>query len=166
TVRHCVDRQARSRPDKTYLVAPETGRELTFAELKRQADNLCRFLLGAGYAPGDRIGFYCANGYQTAAVFLGTMYGGYVSVPLNLVSQPSQLEYVLEHSGTRLVFTDMEHAEALAARVEAIGGGIEVIVIDVDAPSLFLEDRLPALEAVEPGEDMPALLMYTSGTTG
>ena len=166
TVRHYVDRQARTQPDNTYLIAPETGRSLTFGELKHQADNLCRFLLDSGYAPGDKIAFYCANGYQTAAVFLGTMYGGFVSVPLNLVSQASQLEYVLEHSDTRLVFTDAEHAEALGERVRAVSRRIEIIVIDVDAPSLFLEDRLPALAVPAPRESAPALLMYTSGTTG
>ena len=166
TIRHYVDKQAIERPNKPYLIAPETGRSLTFGELKRQAVNLSRFLLGAGYAPGDRIAFYCANGYQTAVVFLGTMYGGFVSVPLNLVSQASQLEYVLQHSGTRLVFTDAEHAEALNERVKSAGGGIEIIVIDVDAESLFLEARLPKLGPADSNEEDPALLMYTSGTTG
>ena len=166
TVRHYVDRQARDRAGSPYLIAPETGCVLTFGELKRQSDNLARFLIGCGYAPGDRIAFYCANGYQTAAVFLGTMYGGFVSVPLNLVSQASQLEYVLEHSDTRLVFTDAEHAEAIAARVKAVGRPIEIIVIDVDAPSLFLEERLPPTQVPVVDENVPALLMYTSGTTG
>ncbi len=166
TVRHYVDRQARDRAGSPYLIAPETGRILTFGELKRQSANLCRFLLGCGYAPGERIAFYCANGYQTAAVFLGTMYGGFVSVPLNLVSQASQLEYVLEHSDTRLVFTDAEHAQGLGERIKAVARKIEIIVIDVDAPSLFLEDRLPRLAVPRAAEDAPALLMYTSGTTG
>ena len=166
TVRHYVDRQARDRAGSPYLIAPETGCVLTFGELKRQSDNLARFLIGCGYAPGDRIAFYCANGYQTAAVFLGTMYGGFVSVPLNLVSQASQLEYVLEHSDTRLVFTDAEHAEAIAARVKAVGRPIEIIVIDVDAPSLFLEERLPPTRVPAVDANVPALLMYTSGTTG
>ena len=166
TVRHYVDRQARDRAGSPYLIAPETGCVLTFGELKRQSDNLSRFLISCGYAPGDRIAFYCANGYQTAAVFLGTMYGGFVSVPLNLVSQASQLEYVLEHSDTRLVFTDAEHAESIAARVKAVGRPIEIIVIDVDAPSLFLEERLPPTRVPAVDENVPALLMYTSGTTG
>ena len=166
TVRHYVDRQARDRAGSPYLIAPETGCVLTFGELKRQSDNLARFLISCGYAPGDRIAFYCANGYQTAAVFLGTMYGGFVSVPLNLVSQASQLEYVLEHSDTRLIFTDAEHAEAFAARVKAVGRPIEIIVIDVDAPSLFLEERLPTTRVPAVDENVPALLLYTSGTTG
>ena len=166
TIWHYAERQAKERPDSPYLIAPETGRTLTFGQLRREAHNLCRFLLGCGYKPGDRIGFYCANGYQTAAIFLGTMYGGFVSVPINLHAQASQLEYVLVHSGTRLVFTDADHAESLAERVKAAGRGIEIIVVDVDAPSLFLEDKLPRMEVPAPAEDDAALLMYTSGTTG
>ena len=91
TVRHYAEKQARERPNGPFLIAPETGRTLTFGALRRESDNLCRFLLGCGYVPGDRIGFYCVNGYQTAAIFLGTMYGGFVSVPLNLHSQATQL---------------------------------------------------------------------------
>ena len=166
TVRHYVDKQARERPGKAYLIAPETGRSLAFGELKRQAQNLSRFLLGCGYVPGDRIAFYCANGYQTAAIFLGTMYGGFVSVPLNLHSQASHLDHVLAHSGVRVAFADAEHAEALAERAKATGREIEIIVIDVDAPGLFLEERLPKIAVRAPCEEDPALLMYTSGTTG
>ena len=166
TVRRYVDKQAKEQPGSAYLIAPETGRALTFGALRREAGNLCRFLLGSGYVPGDRIAFYCANGCQTAAILLGTMYGGFVSVPLNLLSQTSQLEYVLAHSGTRLVFADAEHAESIAERVKVTGRDIEIIVVDVDAPSLFFEDRLPDIDVREACEEDPALLMYTSGTTG
>ena len=44
--------------------------------------------------------------------------------------------------------------------------GPEVIVIDPDAPELFLEDRLPTFTPPPPAASDPALLMYTSGTTG
>ena len=48
------------------------------------------------------------NGYQTARLLIGVMYGGYTVAPLNLLAQRSQLAYVLEHSDTRLVFTSAE----------------------------------------------------------
>jgi long-chain acyl-CoA synthetase len=46
------------------------------------------------------------------------------------------------------------------------GRPMQVVVIDPDAPALFLEERLPrsAPEPIRPAD--PALLMYTSGTTG
>ena len=55
------------------------------------------------------------------------MCGGYVVVPLNLLAQPSQLEYVLSHSGAKLVFADAENI----GRVTSFG--VPVIEIDVDS---------------------------------
>jgi long-chain acyl-CoA synthetase len=159
TVRHFIDLHARERPARPYLIAPESGRALSFAELAREARGLCAFLAARGLQPGDKVGFYCANGRQTAVVFLGCMYGGFVSVPLNLLSQAAQLEYVLGHSGTRLVFADRENAPRLPKSQAC------VVEIDVDAESLFGQ-TVSEKDLHGPREADACLLMYTSGTTG
>ena len=157
TIRHYIDLQARERAERPYLIAPESGRVLSYGQLAAEARKLCGWLHAEGLRPGERVGFYCGNGRQAALVFLGAMYGGFVSVPLNLLAQPSQLEYVIMHSGVRVVFADRENALRVA------GHGVRVIVIDVDADSLFTgREGRPAA----PAEDAPCLLMYTSGTTG
>ena len=166
TIRHHIDRWAARAPNRAYLVAPEPGRTLTFGQLQRESVNLCRFLAAEGLEPGDKVATYLHNGLQTAAIFLGAMYGGYVSVPLNLLAQGAQLEYVLEHSDAKLVFTTGDQAAQLAELARSLSRTITIIVIDVDAPSLFLEEHLPRTRVHEPGESAPALLMYTSGTTG
>ena len=166
TIRHHIDRWAGRAPNRAYLVAPEPGRTLTFGQLQRESVNLCRFLAAEGLQPGDKVATYLHNGLQTAAIFLGAMYGGYVSVPLNLLAQGAQLEYVLEHSDAKLVFTTGDQAAQLAELARSLSRTITIIVIDVDAPSLFLEEHLPRTRVYEPGESAPALLMYTSGTTG
>jgi len=94
------------------------------------------------------------------------MYGGYVSLPLNLLAQDAQLDHVLAHSGLRLAFADAEHAPRLAARLAAARLPVELFAIEVDAPSLFLPGRLPEPRLAALRETDPALLMYTSGTTG
>jgi long-chain acyl-CoA synthetase len=159
SVRHFIDLHARERPEHPYLISPESGRALSFGELAREARALTAFLVGAGLRPGDRVGFYCVNGRQTAVVFLGCMYGGFVSVPLNLLSQASQLAYVLEHSGTRLVFADRENAPRLPP------SQARVVEIEVDADSLF-KGNSSKNTLTPPAEGDPCLLMYTSGTTG
>ena len=155
TIRHHVDQQARQRPDAPFLISPETDRTLSFKELDREARKLCGLLKAKGLKPGDRVAFYCANGRRTAVQLLGPMAGGYVTVPLNLVAQPSQLEYVLSHSGAKLVFADAENIGRIAPF------GVPVMEIDVDGDVDFSE-----MDEEKPGEDHPALLMYTSGTTG
>jgi long-subunit acyl-CoA synthetase (AMP-forming) len=53
------------------------------------------------------------NGYQTCRLFIGAMYGGYCVTPLNLLAQPTQLAYVLEHSDAGIVFVAPDQVERL-----------------------------------------------------
>ncbi|HYH43396.1 MAG TPA: AMP-binding protein, partial [Burkholderiales bacterium] len=165
TLRYHVDRRAAEQPGAAYLIAPESGAVMTYLKLQQASCRLAAFLRARGLAKGDKVAFFLHNGYQAARLFIGIMYGGYTAAPLNLLSQRSQLAYVLEHSDARLVFTSAEHEprvrEALADRRD-----VEVVVIDPDATEVLDDEALPvdALPAVR--EDDDALLMYTSGTTG
>src|SRR4051794_10643817 len=105
TIQQYVDLRADEQPDATYLIAPETGAVMTYGELQRASRALAGFLRARGLAKGAKVGLMLENAYQTARLLIGTMYAGYTVVPLNLLSQPKQLEYVLEHSDTALVFT-------------------------------------------------------------
>ena len=165
TLRDALARHASARPNAPFLYAPETGRVLTYAGLARDARLLARFLASMGLVKGDKVGLLLHNSYQTAALFLGSMLGGYVCAPFNLLAQRSQLEYVLAHSDCKVLFTAREY-EARVAEALPRAGGPEVIIIDPDAPQLFLEDRLPAFSQLHVAAGDPALLMYTSGTTG
>lgn len=165
TLRDALARHAAARPNAPFLFAPETGRVLTYAELGRQARLLARFLAAMRLAKGDKVGLFLHNAYQTATLFLGSMMGGYVCAPFNLLAQRSQLAYVLAHSDCKILFTAREY-EARVADALPPTGGPEVIVIDPDAPELFLAQRLPAFDAPPLAASDPALLMYTSGTTG
>jgi sulfoacetate-CoA ligase len=166
TLRDTLAGHLAAQPDRTLLIAPETGRRLSYRDLDWQARVLARWLRAAGLQPGDKVGLYLHNSYQTAALFLGAMLGGYVIAPLNLLSQRSQLAYVIGHCDCRILFTAREYEEPLAAALADVKRKVEVVVIDPDASELFLEDRLPAETQIRTRPGDPALLMYTSGTTG
>jgi long-chain acyl-CoA synthetase len=119
-----------------------------------------------GLNKGDKVSFMMGNGYQTTAIFLGAMYSGLVISPINLQSQLSHLTYVLDHSDTKLVFvTDFQHQRLLEA-LRDVPREIEVVVINKDAPEIFPQADLSSFELPRLTEDDPALLLYTSGTTG
>ena len=164
TIRHHVDLQARTQPDAPYLIAPETGRILTYAKLRTDSIELGRYLLAQGLTKSDKVALMLHNGYQTGRLLIGVMYAGFTVAPLNLLSQRSQLAYVLDHSDTRLVFTSTELEGPLRAALTEIKRDIKVVVIDPDAESIFTGVAGGDLPAVS--EDDDSLLMYTSGTTG
>lgn len=153
-------------PDRTFLIAPETGRKLSYRELDWQARLLARWLRAAGLEPGDKVGLYLHNGYQTALLFLGAMLGGYVVAPLNLLSQRSQLAYVIGHCDCKVLFTSREYERPLAAALAEVRRPVQVVGIDPDATDLFLEKKLPPEAPAHLRPSQPAILMYTSGTTG
>ena len=167
TIRHFIDHWAETLPDKVFMFAPESELKLTYAQLKEESEKLGRYLIKRGVKKGDKISFMQGNGYQTTKLFLGTMYAGIVIAPLNLMSQPSQLEYVLHHSDTKLVFHTEDQKERLESACQNVGRPIDLIQIDNDAADILPGDEdaggdpLPAVH-----EEDDALLLYTSGTTG
>ena len=167
TIRHYVDRRASEHPDKVFMIAPEPGLTLTYGQLKEESVLLGKHLLKKGLKKGEKISFMLGNGYQMTKLFLGTMYGGFVIAPLNLTAQPAQLEYVLDHSDTKLVFFSQDQKERLETAAKAVKRDIELIQIDNDAESIFPKDQdLTGYSLPEVTEEDDALLLYTSGTTG
>ena len=166
TIRHYVDLRARETPQATYLIAPETGATLDYSTLQRNAQDLSHFLLELGLTKHDKVALMLHNSYQTAQLLIGVMYAGFMVTPLNLLAQPSQLLYVLDHSDTRVIFTAAEFSDRLATALKQIRREITVIVIDPDATTIFDSRTLPDVALPEVGEADDALLMYTSGTTG
>jgi len=166
TIRHHVDSRAAEQPGATYLIAPETGAVMTYAALQNASRELAAFLAARGLAKGDKVALMLHNGYQTARLLIGVMYGGYTVAPLNLLAQRSQLAYVLGHSDTRLVFTSAELEPRVRVALAGVDRAVEVVVIDPDAVDAFgaAPGSTGALLPVH--EDDESLLMYTSGTTG
>jgi len=166
TIRSFIDRQAAAQPDKVYLCAPEPNLELTYGQLKQESEVLGRYLLQMDLQKGDKVSYMLNNGYQTARLFLGVIYSGLVVAPINLLAPPSQLQYLLEHSDTRLVFVSEKHRVRLEEALEKVDRSIKVVVIDVDSPTILDWQDCGDMELPPVDEEDPALLLYTSGTTG
>src|SRR3984957_11880515 len=167
TVRDLIDRMAGTRPDIPFLISPETGRVLTFRGLREQCLNLCPRFQQMGLEHGDKIAFLMDNGLFTAQLFLGAMYGGFVSVPLNVRGGVSQLSYTLDHCDAKIVFVGSGYDALIKEILTNVRRSVEVVAADLDAcpevhetPSVT-SDALPPVKA----EDA-AMLMYSSGSTG
>jgi len=202
TVRALIDARAIQYPNKPFLLAaPEEGDDgraagvqagtaITFAGLRERCRTLQARFRRAGLRPGDVVSVLMGNGVQTATLLLGAMYSGLVVHPLNLLCQPSQLRYIVEHSDTHMIFLCDETSDAVStvcAELYAQGMTREIALVHT-APGAIELPMLPTLKAalsevsamtpMGTGEEAPstspdpivptdiAVLMYTSGTTG
>ncbi|MEJ8847445.1 AMP-binding protein [Variovorax rhizosphaerae] len=165
TVHELIEQQAERQPSATYAVSAEDGRRIAYAELARGCRTVAAALQRHGAQPGDAVSIVMPNGLQTLRLLLGAMHGGLCVNPVNLVSQPEQMRYVLMHSDCRIVCVAPEWEARVRAMLEGIGREVAVIVVDPDDRTLPGEpdhaERAPA-----PDPRAVALLMYTSGTTG
>ncbi|TMG92972.1 MAG: long-chain fatty acid--CoA ligase [Betaproteobacteria bacterium] len=163
TFRDAIDTHAAAGPDAPCVLAPEPNAVLTYGDLARVGAELGAYLAHEGIPPGSVVSFMLPNGVAAASIFLGAMYAGYIVSPINLLAQDAQLEYTLAHSGTRLIFAAPEFVGRLRALLRRSDNPAPVYPTDPDRVELPRQAPAP-LAAVDP--QTPAMLMYTSGTTG
>jgi len=167
TLRQLIDWQAEAKAEECFLLSPETGSVVTFRGLQAHATKMARWLHQLGLDRGDKVATLMDNGLFTAELFLGVMYGGFVSVPLNVRAGLSQLSFMVEHCDAKVVCVAQEYAALMTEVMTQMRRPVQVVAADVIgevlAGSADLTGTL-AVPAPEPGD--VALLMYTSGSTG
>ena len=66
-----------------------------------------------GVEPGDRFAVLAMNGHEFIELYHAALFGAGIINPLNIRFSPAELAYVLNDSGTRVVFTDPVFASLL-----------------------------------------------------
>ena len=171
TVRELIEHGAACWPEAVYALSTEGGGRITFGELARSCRAVGAALHARGARPGDTVSVVMSNGLQTVRVLLGAMHAGLVANPVNLLSQPAQMQYVLAHSDFRVVCVAPEWEERVRGMLPALGRPVALIVVDPDAAEFPAQSPDASGDAhlfvaPDPPPDAVALLMYTSGTTG
>ncbi|MFC1860725.1 AMP-binding protein [Chloroflexota bacterium] len=166
TIRNLIDRQSDLQPNKVFLIAPEPKLELTYKQLQANCQAFGNYLLSIGLSKNDKVSYMLHNGYQTALIFLGVIYSGFVITPINLLSQPAHLEYIVEHSDTKAIFTTEEQRDKLEAAISKAGRDIQLIIIDIDKEDIVSTEGPARVSLPNVSEKDPAQILYTSGTTG
>jgi acyl-CoA synthetase (AMP-forming)/AMP-acid ligase II/acyl carrier protein len=166
TVRDLIDQVAGTEPDAAFLISPETRREVTFKGLQQQARHLYEQFQRMSLERGDKIALLMDNGLRSVQLFLGAMYAGFVAVPLNVRAGVSQLSYTLEHCDAKVVFVESHYAALIKDVMTQVRRPVEIVAVDSDSVP-EIDEMLPGRGTLPPlGADDPALLMYTSGSTG
>ncbi|ROP46819.1 long-chain fatty acid--CoA ligase [Streptomyces sp. PanSC9] len=152
---------ARRRPGSTALVEGEL--RLTFAEVWRRALARAGALAGLGVRPGDRVALMAPNTAEFPVAYYAVAAAGGVVVPVHLLLSAGEVEHVLRDSGAALLL--VHPAQAETGRVAAAATGVRVITLGEEFAQLAA-DAEPLASYVTRAADDPAVVFYTSGTTG
>jgi len=187
--RECAERW----PDSVALEIQRRDRveSITYAEARRMAEGIGRWLTENGFQPGARIAILADNHPRWITAYLGIIAAGCTVVPLDTAFHADQVAKLLKDSGSSLLFCDARH---MAVAEEAIRG-FEVSIVRLDSPdadksvhstrgaelrssgrqgaTVPTQINLDGIFAAGPGEFVPsaskdddlASLLYTSGTT-
>jgi acyl-CoA synthetase (AMP-forming)/AMP-acid ligase II len=108
---------------------------------------------------GDRVAIYAGNCADWVIAFWATSCLGAITVGCNAWWSPRVVAYAVEHSAPHVVIADAKRAALLPV-------GIDVLSVENDLPRMEAAHPDAELPTVVVDEDEPAVIMYTSGTTG
>ncbi|BAL90545.1 putative acyl-CoA synthetase [Actinoplanes missouriensis 431] len=175
-----LEDSARHHPDRAAVVlGPQ---RLTYAQVNAAANQVAGLLAARGIRPGDKVALSCPNLPYFPIVYYGILKAGAVVVPLNVLLKGREIAYHLRDSEAKAYFC-FQGTPELPMGAEGWAGfgeteGAEhffLITADPAAASTVegaetlgqaLAGQSPVFETVQRAETDPAVILYTSGTTG
>jgi len=180
-----------ARPDVVGATVYEGGawKSVTWGAILAEVRRLSAALVAQGVKPGDRVAVFAGTSLRWCVVDLAVSAARGVTIPIYASNTPDEVQYVLEHSGSALLFVDddvkdgkqpgrLSRVRACLARAPAVKavvvfegpvGAGEVAYKDFIAKGDALEKSDPKgfetrLSAIKMSD--PCLFIYISGTTG
>jgi len=168
----------RARSLREYLVASAGNGEAEFAAFTEDAEHFRRFTFGEharlvastaavlreeyGVGAGDRVAILGANSPEWLVTFWATVSLGAIAVGLNGWWTAPEIRYGVEDSEPKVLVGDTK-------RLARLGGedlGVPVVVMEDGFDALWRAHADAPLPDQPIAEDDPAVILYTSGTTG
>jgi len=164
-------------PDREALVDVPTGRRWTYTEFAAEVETLARALLAIDVQPGERVAIWAPNLPEWVFTQYATARVGAILVNINPAYRTSELAYVLQQSGARvLVAAERFKTSDYRAMVEAVRAQCPALHrthylgtpdwADLLRQASTVDGTAVAAREAELSFDDPINIQYTSGTTG
>lgn len=163
-------------PDNDALVCVEQNYRSSYSEFYNQTTTVAKSLLAKGIAKGERVGIWSPNRSEWVLLQYATARVGIILVNINPSYRSSELEYVLNQSGIKMLVSALsfrgsdykQMVEEVAANCPTL---TETIYLDKDWDSFLNLSHTISDETLAEAEstiqfDEPVNIQYTSGTTG
>src|SRR6478736_3245580 len=168
------DRWAEKEPDRLAILhARPDGRDvpITYGWLRETSNRLANVLRAHGIGRGDRVAILLPQSPEVAAIHIAIYKLGAVALPLAVLFGTDALSYRLQNSGATALITNTRGAERiLEIRKDLPELKLELSLDGVSDGALGFSDELARASSnftpVDTSADDPAMMVYTSGTTG
>ena len=170
----CVERWARQDPDRIALICPDDNGQVenvSFQSLDRLSNKFANTLTAHGFTRGDRCAILLQQSLETAICHFGVYKCAGVALPLFTLFGADALEFRLQNSGAKILVTDRANLPKVLEVAHSLPDLETIFCIDgaVETAKDFhasLDRASDAFRTQSTSPNDPALLVYTSGTTG
>jgi len=143
----------------------------SFWDIQVAANRLSNALAALGVKRGDRVAILLPQRPETAIAYIAIFQMGAIALPLSHLFGPDALEYRLEHAGASVAIAESSTLPNLLAVRDRLTQlkhviGVEVREAGVHDWNSLLQKGSSSFEKANTAANDPALIVYTSGTTG
>jgi amino acid adenylation domain-containing protein len=155
-IHELFEAQAARTPDAAAVAC--AGRQWTYAQLNRKANQLAHTLRAMGVGPEALVGVHLDRSLEMAVGLLGVLKAGGAYVPLDPTYPADRLRYMLADAGVTILLTQQSLAAGPGDRVA------RVLCLDADWEMIARESEADPIRTAT--ADNLAYVIYTSGSTG
>ncbi len=166
TLRTVVETRARETPDAPFAIFDDLHGQLTtrtYGELDREVNRTAHLLSDLGVRRGDTLCLLLGNCLEFFDLWFAAAKIGAVIVPVNTASSAAELEFLVSHSDSKLIFTQPNHVAVAREVADRCAAVTTVISDDFAALAASRPETPPDQPAPLHGDDVA--ILYTSGTT-
>lgn len=135
------------------------GRDISYGELRSATLRMAAAITSLGVQRGDRVALLLHDSPEFVEAFIATCSLGAIAVPINMALRLDEQCSILHNCSATSALVEPELRSTLLTRAP-------------EKLRLLPVEELPRVEALEtlefpaPGDDEPAFILYTSGSTG
>lgn len=163
TIRQILEEQADRFGKKSAIIFK--GQGISFEQLRDRVLRLAQILQEKGIKPLDKIAVYLPNSPEYIYSYLASFCLGAVCVPLDYMLKEDELTSCLSHSEAKILIAKKK-TDVDLIQVQKSVANLKTLFFLEEVEQIISQPETMSLPEISIEENDPALIMYTSGTTG
>lgn len=162
-----LEQTAKFFPNKSAFIFEDQA--ITYEDLHLKVNQLAAGMQNLGIEKGDRVAIFMPNIPEFVMIYFAAQKLGAIAVALNVLLVKNEVRYILGDSGARIVFAGQEQAPEVP--IDELETLEHLILVEGDENddrhiSRVFDPEVDSFKALNMDRDDPAVILYTSGTTG